>query len=121
MSGVASATTGTAWVSAHSLSFASAILRVVMPITTTMAATAAATAAAIHSLRRDRITGAEESGGMRFSRRRSRRLGSTFVNDTEDDGHKHQRCNGSANKAADHGATQRRILFTAFAQTERHR
>src|SRR5580658_7287313 len=95
VSGAASATTGTAWVSVHSLNFASAILRVVMPMTTTKAATAAARLVANQSLRRDRMGGAG-SGGMRFSKRRDRRLAAAFVKDTEDDRHEHQRCNGSA-------------------------
>src|ERR1700729_3084297 len=108
VSGAASATTGTAWVSVHSLNFASAILRVVMPMTTTETATAAARLVANQSLRRDRM-GVAESGGRGFSKRRERRLASAFVNDAEDDRYKHQRCNGRANKAADDGTTQRRI------------
>src|ERR1022692_1945267 len=59
-SGMAIATTGTAWASVHSLSRASAIRRVVMPVTTMTAAPATAAMPAMRSPRRDR-TDAEES------------------------------------------------------------
>src|SRR6185312_6993950 len=47
--------------------------------------------------------------------------GSPAVNDAEDHGNEDQRGAGGEDQAADHGAAQRRILFAAIAQPQRHR
>ena len=40
---------------------------------------------------------------------------------TEEYGHKEQRCDGGEQQAADHGAAQRSVLLAAFAHAQRHR
>ena len=58
---------------------------------------------------------------MRFSDRAAARLASTVVKHAENDRNEHQRCDGCTDQAADHGAAERRVLFAAFAEPERHR
>src|SRR5581483_3878351 len=102
--------------SVHSLSFASAILRDVRPMATTITAMPAAVMPAMVSPRRDRTLGVE-SDGMGFSGLCSRVV-SLIVKDAEDDGNEKQCRDGSADEAADHGAAERRVLFAAFAKPE---
>src|ERR1700760_3944346 len=51
----------------------------------------------------------------------SGRLGGvTAVNDAEDHGNEDQGGAGGENQATDHGAAQRRVLFPALTQAQRH-
>src|SRR5258708_14091728 len=101
-SGSATATVGTAWFSVHVLNRASAIRRVVMPITTTAPATTAATTAVKRRPLRvkTRCTGTDASacgtvsGDMRFSDRWGELLAFPFMHHAEDNRHEHPRGHG---------------------------
>src|SRR5262249_23818578 len=118
VSGLATATVGTAWSSVHSLSRASAILRVVTPMTTTAAASAIAETAAMPSPRRDTTRGppcGAGSGDMRLSLglsiglsdRRPGRLAVVLMHQAEHHRHEYQCGNGGKHQAAHDGSSQR--------------
>src|SRR5208282_1738978 len=93
---------------------------------TTTTATAPATMP--NSLSRLRSAGSAPSVLMRigFSPQRVRSVadrGFRFrtMHQGEDDGNEQQRRAGCEDQAADDGASERRVLLAAFAQTERHR
>src|SRR5437763_11205907 len=111
-SGAATATTGVACASAHSLRRASAMRRVITPESTTVAAIRTSARAVMRKPRRER-TGC--SGGMRFSDRRDEAFGVATVQDAENDRHKHQCSNRCKNETTDDGAAKWRILLAAFA------
>src|SRR5260370_37426326 len=118
--GVATATTGSARSSVHSVSRALANLRVAMPWITMTAATAAAAIAVTRSPRRDRI-GCAGSGDIRVSERCGVQLSFASVHEAEDDRHEHQCCDGWKDEATDDRASERGILLAAFPKAERHR
>src|SRR5882762_10144971 len=115
-------TLGTACASARSRSRAASEVRVAMPVATTAIAMTAISAAAIPSLRRD-SAGAAGSGDIELSRNRSLRgpLAVARVYEAEHDRNKNQRRDSRENEAADHRAAERRVLFAALAQSQRHR
>src|SRR5665213_205838 len=104
LSSLAIATVGTAWSSVHSLSRASAILRVETPMATTATTRMKPEIAARPSPRRDSTggvgSGCGASSDMRFSDRGGGRLGLAPMGQAENDRHEHERCNGSENQAA---------------------
>src|SRR5205807_3860975 len=93
-----------------------------MPPPTTSRAMAPATSATIRKPRPD-TTRTEGSGDIGFSDGNGRR-GSALViavRNAEDDRNEKQRGHGCESQAANDRATQRRVLFAALAQTQRHR
>src|SRR5262245_2589527 len=118
--GVITATYGMAWFSVHSLRRASAILRVVMPMTTIAASSPTRATAARRKPLRDNA-GSELSGDMRCSNRTGRHFPGLPVHHAKHHGNENKRRNRRENQPSDHGAPERGILLTAFAKTQRHR
>src|SRR5258707_14522549 len=108
-----------AWSSVHSRSLALESSRARMPVTTTRRATMPAAAAKMPSFRRG--TGELCSVGM-YRLRWGGSFGALLlVYHTENHGNKHQRGHRCEDQSADHGASERRVLFAALAKPERHR
>src|SRR3954453_4232395 len=116
--GNATATVGMAWVSVHSFSLLPDSSRARMPVITTSTNTTPASTPKMPSFRRD--TGELCSVGMRHLRGGNFRA-LLLVYHTEDYGNKHQGRDRCQDEAADHGATERRILLAALTQPQRHR
>src|SRR6267378_6525231 len=118
-------TTGTDWVSVHSLSLAWLTLRFQRPLATTRTTTRKPARPAMARPRRGGLRGVPggDSGDMRNSGGASGRdcLAMVPVNDAEHDRHEDERGDRRKNQAADDGAAERRVLLAALAQAQRHR
>src|SRR5882724_820945 len=117
--GKATATLGTAWLSVHSLSFEPDSSRARMPVATISPAPISATTPNRPSFRRD--TGGRGSVGMQVLRCGVRDDAMLLVYHTKYHGNKHQGGDGGKDQAADHSATERRVLLAALAEPQRHR
>src|SRR5882724_2908873 len=118
--GNATATLGTAWLSVHSFSLEPDSSRARIPVATMRPAPISATTANRPSFRRD--TGGRGSvGGMRLLRWGVGGDALLLVYHTKYHGNKHQGCDGREDQAADHGPSERRVLFAALAEAQRHR
>src|SRR4051812_5796001 len=99
--------------------------RVVTPMITTIAIRATPASAVTRSLRLVTTGGAggvsAASGGMRLSDRVGEFRLIALVQDAENDGYEHYRCEGCKDQTTDDGATKWRILLAAFAKAQRHR
>src|SRR5450631_613291 len=118
-SGSTTATVGTAWSSVHSRNFVPESSRARMPVTTTSSAPITATMPKMPNFRRD--TGELCSVGIWRLRYGGGFGALLLVYHTKNHGDKHQRGDGGKDQPADHGASQRRVLFAALAEAERHR
>src|SRR5450631_2556821 len=90
-----------------------------MPVTTSAAMPTAATMPNTPSLRLER-RGGVASGMLRVLRGRRRRFRLALVHEAENHGNKYKRRDRREEKAADDGATERRVLLAALAETQRH-
>src|SRR6478609_5367283 len=118
-SGSATATVGIAWLSVHSRKRALVSSRARMPVTTTRTATMPPTSPNMPNFRRE--TGEFWSMGMRSLRSDGGFGVLLLVYHTKNHGNKHQRSNRCKDQPAHHGTPERRVLFAALAQAERHR
>src|SRR6202171_5835012 len=118
-SGSTTATVGIAWLSVHSRSLAPESSRARMPVTITSKAAITATTPKMPNFRRE--TGEPCSVGM-CRLRQGGGFGALFlVYHTKNHRNKHQRGDRCKDQATDHRASERRVLFAALAEAERHR